>query len=383
MSRHCWFITDCRRAFCALLLAIAFCSAAFAQSKDNSSAPPDTKASSFTDALKAGKLAVNLRYRFEYVTDDVTDLTGKDAKASTLRTAFSYQSKPFRGFAGFIEFENISVLGKNLFNNKGAGYLANGVTDRPVVADVKLTEVNQVYLDLTAIPNTVIHAGRGEMILDNARFIGNVGWRQNSQSFDMVSMVNKSLPKTTLTYAHLFTARRIYGDSKPMQSNLFNVSVQPVKAIKLTAYAYLLDYSNQNDFALTSNTFGFRFSGSRALSKEWNALYDFEYAKQLDGGNNPNNVDENYYRLEAGFAKEGDFTFKAGHEVLGGNPDSGQFSTPLATLHAWNGWADKFLATPVNGLKDTYFSLGSNPNRFGLSGVYHWFRSQSASIDYG
>ena len=35
-------------------------------------------------------------------------------------------------------------------------------------------------------------------------------------------------------------------------------------------------------------------------------------------------------------------------------PD-GQLQTPLATLHAFNGWADMFLTTPANGLQDLYF----------------------------
>jgi len=43
-----------------------------------------------------------------------------------------------------------------------------------------------------------------------------------------------------------------------------------------------------------------------------------------------------------------------GYEVLEGNGAIG-FATPLATLHAFNGWADMFLTTPANGLKDLYF----------------------------
>jgi hypothetical protein len=34
------------------------------------------------------------------------------------------------------------------------------------------------------------------------------------------------------------------------------------------------------------------------------------------------------------------------------------FTTPLATLHKFQGWADKFLTTPVNGLADLYVNAG-------------------------
>ena len=108
-----------------------------------------------------------------------------------------------------------------------------------------------------------------------------------------------------------------------MNSNLINAAFQIFKSVKLSAYAYLLDYCNQNDFGSTTNTFGFRISGSREIHKSWKILYDAEYARQADGGNNPNSVEENYYRLEGGVSKGNFLTFKAGHEVLGGSPGTG------------------------------------------------------------
>ena len=40
-----------------------------------------------------------------------------------------------------------------------------------------------------------------------------------------------------------------------------------------------------------------------------------------------------------------------GFEQLDGDGRRG-FSTPLATLHAYQGWADVFLTTPANGVRD-------------------------------
>ena len=48
----------------------------------------------------------------------------------------------------------------------------------------------------------------------------------------------------------------------------------------------------------------------------------------------------------------GAVTVKVQQEVL----EAG-FNTPLATLHAFNGWADRFLTTPVKGLADTNIKL--------------------------
>ncbi len=72
-----------------------------------------------------------------------------------------------------------------------------------------------------------------------------------------------------------------------------------------------------------------------------------------------------------------------GHEVLCGSPDDGQFNTPPAILHIWNSWADKFLTTPVNGLRDTCLPLEGKYKRFGINGVFHLFQSDTGGRDYG
>ena len=46
---------------------------------------------------------------------------------------------------------------------------------------------------------------------------------------------------------------------------------------------------------------------------------------------------------------------KFDYEVLEGD-GRGSFITPLATAHAFQGWADRFLTTPLDGIKDAYFT---------------------------
>ena len=107
----------------ALLLALAaLCPAGLVAEEEK----PSLKS-----ALKNGKATINLRYRFEEVSQDGFE---KDAHASTLRTVLGYRSQAHKGFSFQIEAENVSVLGNDSYNNRGAGSLANGVTDRPVVA---------------------------------------------------------------------------------------------------------------------------------------------------------------------------------------------------------------------------------------------------------
>jgi len=57
------------------------------------------------------------------------------------------------------------------------------------------------------------------------------------------------------------------------------------------------------------------------------------------------------------------------------------FQTPLATLFKFQGWADKFLTTPANGVRDLYGSVGYGVKQIGpakgvtLQAVYHRFES--------
>ena len=79
---------------------------------------------------------------------------------------------------------------------------------------------------------------------------------------------------------------------------------------------------------------------------------------------------------------------KVGYEVLGSDNGRGSFQTPLATLHKFNGWADKFLGTPAGGLEDLYGSLSYKVGVDGplkgmkFDAVYHDF-SADIGGDYG
>ena len=103
------------------------------------------------------------------------------------------------------------------------------------------------------------------------------------------------------------------------------------------------------------------------------------YANQSDYGANPVSYSADYFNLELGAAVAG-FSLSAGYEELGSDGGAAAFQTPLATLHAFNGWADMFLTTPATGLRDYYVKLGKSlkvPALPGLNAavVYHEFDS--------
>ncbi|MDQ5979134.1 MAG: hypothetical protein QG602_2108 [Verrucomicrobiota bacterium] len=360
--------SNLRPALCSVLLFLLAGASAAADR------PPTA---SLADALSQGKVSLNVRARYEGV-----DQTGlKDADALTLRTRLGFTTAAYQGLKAMVEFENITSPDGDAYNQAG---LNPGGAGRAVVVDPEGSEVNQVWLAYSA-GKTTTTLGRQRLVLDNARFVGDVGWRQNMQTFDGLTLVNKSLDKTTLTYGYLSRINRIFGDDHAQgnwdsDSHVLNANYEGFKAGTLTGYAYLLDFDNAA--AQSNATYGVSFAGATPLTDAVKFTYRAEYAAQSDYGSSALNYSTDYYTLELGLAgKPG--AIAVGYEKLGS--DNGvSFRTPLATLHAFNGWADMFLATPANGIKDTYVKASAGlPGGFGLLAFYHKFESARLGLDYG
>lgn len=330
-----------------------------------------------TDALSNGSVTLDARYRYELVDQASFD---NEARASTVRTRLGYRTGTVRGLSGYLEAESVSSVGPETYNST-----INGVTDRPVIADPTEAEINQAYLRYQGPAATALTYGRQRFALDNHRFLGTVGWRQNEQTFDGLTAVNKALPDTTLTAGYLHNANRIFSDASPqgnapMDTGVLNARYDGLAAGSLTAYTYLLSYEDAPVDSTRSH--GLRFSGESDLTDGLAALYTLEYARQSDYDNNPDRFDTDYYRVEGG-ARASGATVKLGQELLGSDEGNRSFQTPLATLHAMNGWTDQFLSTPGDGLKDTYISAATTINGVSLKAVHHRFDSDQGSSEYG
>jgi hypothetical protein len=345
----------------------------------------DTQSASLGDAITKGTPLFSLRYRFEEV-----DQTGVDKKAhaSTLRTTVGYRTGTHKGLSFTVEAEDVSVVGDaQAYNNKGFEHLWNGVTDRPVVADPANTSLNQAYLQWKNSANKA-HYGRREIIIGDARFVGNVGWRQNHQSFDAFAFTNSSLDFVDISYRFVNKVHTITGATNDMASHLINLDLDVGQAGKLGLYGYLLDFTRMQNYGQSRSTYGAELKGKQQLSDSTALLYELEYAAQADNGDNPNTVEATYLFLTVGAAFK-PVTIKVGYEVLGGDADEdmaknkGAFTTPLATLHKFNGWADKFLGTPGAGLEDLYFLATGMIGPVKGLGVYHMFKTADGGADLG
>lgn len=331
---------------------------------------PSAYAATFTEALTGG--VANFDARLRYETVDQAGFT-EDADALTLRARLGYTTGEFYNFSVMGEFEHTTSLDSERFNST-----QNGATRYPVIADPDATELNQAYLAYSGITNTVMKYGAQRIKLDNDRFIGNVGWRQNEQTFDAFSVVNTSLPNVNLTYAYLTEVNTITDTTVDIRAHLLNARYTGFSYGELVGYGYLLEFP---DSPTSNKTFGVRFSGDTEMSQGWKLLYALEYAKQSDYKDGNGNIDADYNLVELGVDVQG-ITAKLGYELLGADSFSG-FETPLATKHAFNGWADKFLATPTDGLEDIYLSVGGAVAGVKLLLVYHDYSADAGGSDYG
>ncbi len=338
---------------------------------------PALAGDSIKQALSNGEVDLSFRLRFEEVNQDGLDETN----ATTLKTRLSYKSGNYQGFGLMLEMDDVTALGDIDYRTAPNDSSNAG---RAIIADAEGTEINQAYLSYT-YGETTAKYGRQRILLDNQRFVGGVGFRQNEQTYDGFSLSNKSLEDTTLFFAAIDNVNRIFGEDNGIGDHeqetwLFNAKYSGFKAGSISAYAYLID--NTDVAAYSSDTYGLRFSG-----KTGNFGYSLEYAHQSDAADSPLSYDADYILAEGSY-QLGKVKLTAGYELLGADGSDGQFMTPLATLHKFQGWTDQFLndgVTPKGsgnirgGIEDLYASAATKLAGVKLALIYHQYESDDSS----
>lgn len=326
---------------------------------------------------------LDARLRYEHAADDA--LTNADAL--TLRGALGLDSGPIvsgSGWSGLLEVEHTSVLSRKDYTS--------GAQDRGTVliADPASTELNQAYIAYESPRGLVAKIGRQTLSFGDERFVGSVAFRQNHQSFDAASVRYSGVEDWVLNYAYVNNVNRIFGDradDRPagvlgdhkQDSHLVNVVYDGVGFGSLEAYAYLID--NKDFQRASTDTYGVRFTGSKR-PKQLSYLYTLEYARQRSGSLNPRDYQTDYWRLMAGLAYKR-VSLQLSQERLGSDNNAG-FVTPLATLHRYQGWADKFAAlTPNEGVVATTLTLAGRWPGFRYRIQYHDFNRNEGSADIG
>ena len=314
-------------------------------------------------ALVAGEPSLAYRLRVENVDQNGFD---DEATAVTGRIRLGYRSADYRGWAGYVELEDVHAFGGEAYAPENPG--------RPIVLDPEGSETNQAYVQYER-SGLIVRGGRQRITLDNQRFVGNVGWRQNEQTYDAGALSWQPHAGLTLYYGFLENVHRVNFDNLGIDAHLVNAS-HTYDLATVTGYGYWLDF---NDLFQDTRTVGLRVDGALPW-REIRWLYTAEYARQADYQDS-DDIGFDYGLLDVGAACR-NVTFRVAQETLEGDGMKA-FQTPLATLHAFNGWADKFITTPADGLVDRYVSVGTSLAGVNLLAVYHRFSAERGSEDYG
>lgn len=339
------------------------------------------QAASLAEAIKGGKFLLNLRPRYELVDQD-----GKpeDAKAFTLRSLVGWETKPWHSFSLTAQAINVSRLGSLDYNDDATKAAASRF---PLVADPDNSDVNQLFVDYTGLPKTRIRLGRQSIKIDNVRFIGNVEFRQVMQVFNGVLLENKSLPNTELLVGHMGRIKSINATQREAKVEILHAQYRWRPNNNIIAYAYLQDDPNlagaaANVTDLSNQIIGLRLDGAYALSEKLSLLYTAEYATQSDYADGDSKIDADYYHVGMG-PRWGDWYLRLDQERLASNDRQYAFQTPLGTNHLFQGWADQFLTTPRQGLRDTFLMAGGKLGKAQLLAEYHQLKSDVGGIDFG
>ena len=276
-----------------------------------------------------------------------------------------------------VQLDNVSVLGNDNYNST-----YNGKTNYSLVADPKGTDINQALFSYQNKQGTSFSAGRQLVNHANQRFLGGVGWRQNEQTLDGYRLQQSAGSTLTLEIGHYYNVNRIFGPKGAAadQHGSFNTLTahwQASTGHKFLAFAY--DFEFDNWASRSSRTLGIDYQGKLAALPQLS--WHLSLAQQDDAHNAIQAFSHNYHRISLNWTMPG-VTVQAGQERLAGDGQTA-FQTPLATLHAFSGFADMFLNTPDSGLRDNWLQLNTKVKEFGLMLGYHQFDSDVGSVKYG
>ncbi len=346
-----------------------------------------------TQTLKNGTPTFEMRWSFE--VSDLND--GEKAKAVGLnvRTRIGYRTADlYDKFSAYIQLHNVTNLVENYRWPGGgdAGY--------DVIGDPDGSRVHQAYLDIKCPKHAgLVRIGKQEILFDDVRLIGNIGWRQNGQSFDAAKVSISPIKDVTFDAAYVSRVNTIFLTHFDLNGYWFHVTYAGLKNHKISLFAYLNDFED-NDYR-DSATYGLRAFGKVPFQDNAALRYDFTIAYQTDfaedgdpssfitvgsetleehGAMMLNLFVATDLKLNLPYIQMGSFGF--GYQMLeGAHGKDKPFDTLFSTAHKWNGWADQFLATNGgtlwNGLEDYWVEAAVKFAGVKFKAVYHYFDTET------
>ena len=313
-----------------------------------------------------------LRPRFEYrhgfqtLFPDNTEPAAFVSQRTRLNTKFIKEKYSF-----YLSLQDIRVWGDT----------------RQLAENTESFAVHQAWAKINLDENFALKLGRQEIIYDDHRIFGNVGWAQQARSHDL------ALVQYTKNNARLDVGIAFNQESQNVTGNLFTLpnykamqyvwyhdTIGKVKASFLALNHGLQDVTNEK--TRYSQTFGthLKFNITDKLSATSNLYYQT--------GKDVTDTDLSAYLagLDLGYKVSDKTLVGLGGEIQSGNDydetDKNKAFSPLfGTNHKFNGWMDYFyVGNHFNsvGLVDLYAKVNTNFNaKSSLTAFVHNFMAQA------
>lgn len=321
-----------------------------------------------------GKFSISARLRYESFdldtpTGNLPDGTPADRDGTSLRVRYGYTTPDFNGFTAMVEGETLSRVGGDHDDIHPLDDAGDG------------TDLNQLWVQYKDADHGSVKVGRQIYALDDQRFIGHVGWRQNIQVFDAATFDYTGMDKLSVKGFYLAEQHAVNGTHNELDAFGLNISYAFAEAFKLTGFGYDIEGDDVGNAGISNQTLGLRATGSFSI-REQAFVYSASVAEQEDTGPAPTSYDASYFAGDISTKLVG-VTLGGGFEIL--DPD---FRTPLATVHKFNGFADALLPLTgfANGLEDFYAYVGYTiplGNGINAKVIYHDFSPETGAGDYG
>jgi len=343
------------------------------------------EASAFSTFIGDTRPFLKGRLRYEWAKIDGFD----DSYVLPLRNHFGIETGKLAGFSILAEGEHTWIISDPDLYNPYPGVPST----RAVIGDPENIQLNRLMVTYAGF-DTKIVVGRQDVIIDDQRFVGTIPWRQNDQTLDAALIQNQSIKDLKLTYAYVEQVNRIFGELAPARpltrfrsdSHLIHIEYAGLPIGKIRGFGYLLDFGADSPLTrkFSTNTYGLELHGVKEISDSGlNCTYLLTAAYQEDAGANLVNYGTGYYRAEFGLKKE-KLNGGVGAEFLTSDGGRAAFQAPISTAHAFNGFADAFLVTPDNGLRDYYVWVGASaPFKITQKLALHYFSSDQGGDALG
>ena len=320
---------------------------------------------------------------------------GHTATFTTMRTRLHAKASISDDVSAFVQIQDVRTWGGETPTSAPPSITQTGTSIHSDGLDV-----HQAYISLKNVLDTGLDLkiGRQEMVFDEARLIGNIGWIQQAQSFD-AARADYSNGDISVT---AFFAQTVEKDTHPtlggtVSGAMFESNFSGLRGTyslgdngdRVTPYFYYADNPQRAGGEILQNL---GIVGLYAVKHIEGFRVRFDGAYEF-GDVNPT-VDKSAFMLTAAVGYDLDVADGANvtlwYDYLSGNDGSDplsqdNFVTPYATNHAFYGHMDNYLNNPSQGLHDIALKgwvkvLGGDLK---LSAAAHWFMSAETLAGVG